>query len=65
MLPMRQTHESGQLTLHGAITTRLIPETGNATLAMVATILGVATANALLEEVLWRGVFITFWPRNL
>jgi membrane protease YdiL (CAAX protease family) len=48
----------------GAITTRLIPEMGNATLAMVATILGVATANALLEEVMWRGVFITFWPRN-
>jgi len=48
----------------GAITTRLIPEMDNATLAMVVTILGVASANALLEEVLWRGVFITFWPRN-
>jgi membrane protease YdiL (CAAX protease family) len=48
----------------GAIATRLIPEIGSATPALVGTILGVAVANALLEEVLWRGVYITLWPRN-
>ena len=47
-----------------AITTRFIPEIGAATPAMVGTILGVAVANAILEEVLWRGVYITLWPRN-
>lgn len=49
----------------GAITTRFIPEIGSATPAMLGTILGVAVANAFLEEILWRGVYITLWPRNL
>jgi membrane protease YdiL (CAAX protease family) len=48
----------------GAITTRFIPEIGGATPAMLGTILGVAVANALLEEMLWRGVYVTLWPRN-
>jgi hypothetical protein len=48
----------------GAIATRFLPEIGDATPGMVATILGVALANALFEEVLWRGVYITLWPRN-
>jgi hypothetical protein len=48
----------------GAITTRFIPEIGGATPAMLGTILGVAVANAVLEEVLWRGVYITLWPTN-
>jgi hypothetical protein len=48
----------------GAITTRFIPEMGGATPAMLVTILGVAVANAVLEEILWRGVYITLWPGN-
>ncbi len=48
----------------GAIATRFIPELGSATPAMLATIAGVAVANAALEELLWRGVFIALWPRN-
>lgn len=48
----------------GAIATRLIPELGGATPAMVATALSIAVVNSVLEELLWRGVYITFWPRN-
>jgi membrane protease YdiL (CAAX protease family) len=48
----------------GAITTRLLPEVGQATPAMVATIGAVAVANAVLEELLWRGVFFSLWPSN-
>lgn len=48
----------------GAIATRFIPEVGGATQVMFATIVGVALANAVLEELLWRGVSITLWPRN-
>jgi hypothetical protein len=48
----------------GAFATRFILEVGTATSAMLGTILGVAVANALLEEILWRGVYITLWPRN-
>jgi membrane protease YdiL (CAAX protease family) len=48
----------------GAIATRFIPEVGGATPAMLGTIVGVAVANALLEEILWRGVYITLWPHN-
>jgi len=48
----------------GAITTRFLPEIGQATPAMVATIGAVAVANAVLEELLWRGVFISLWPSN-
>jgi hypothetical protein len=48
----------------GAITTRFIPELGGATPAMFVTILGIALANAVLEELLWRGVYITLWPHN-
>jgi membrane protease YdiL (CAAX protease family) len=46
----------------GAISTRFVPELGRATGTMVATIAAVAVANAALEELLWRGVYITFWP---
>jgi hypothetical protein len=49
----------------GAIATRFLPELGSATPAMIATVAGVALANALLEELLWRGVFISLWPSNL
>jgi len=48
----------------GAIATRLIPEIGAATPVVVATIACVGLANALVEELLWRGVYITLWPRN-
>jgi hypothetical protein len=48
----------------GAITTRFLPELGGATPAMVGTIAAVAVANAVLEELLWRGVYITLWPAN-
>ncbi len=49
----------------GAIATRLLPELGEATPAMVATISAVAVANATLEEVLWRGVYVSYWPTNV
>jgi uncharacterized protein len=45
----------------GAISTRFLPELGQSTPAMLATIAGVAIANATLEELLWRGVYITYW----
>lgn len=48
----------------GAIATRFVPELGHATPAMVATIAAVAVANATLEELLWRGVYVTYWPEN-
>lgn len=48
----------------GAIATRFIPEIGQATPSMVATIAVVAAANATLEELLWRGVFRSLWPTN-
>jgi membrane protease YdiL (CAAX protease family) len=48
----------------GAIATRFLPEVGQATTAMIGTIAGVAIANAILEEVLWRGVYISLWPRS-
>ena len=48
----------------GAIATRLIPDLGGATPAMVATAVSVAAVNAVLEELLWRGVYVTLWPRN-
>jgi hypothetical protein len=48
----------------GAIATRFVPEIGRATPLMLATIAGVAVANAVLEELLWRGLYITLWPRN-
>jgi membrane protease YdiL (CAAX protease family) len=48
----------------GAIATRFVPEIGSATPAMVAMIVAVAVANATLEELLWRGVYITLWPRS-
>ena len=45
----------------GAVATRLIPEIGGSSLPMLVTMVGVALANATLEELLWRGVYITFW----
>jgi Type II CAAX prenyl endopeptidase Rce1-like len=48
----------------GAIATRFIPEIGEASVSMVMTIAAVAAVNAVLEEVLWRGVYITYWPTS-
>ena len=48
----------------GAIATRFIPELAESSPAMLVTIAGVALANATLEELLWRGVYITYWPGN-
>ncbi len=48
----------------GAVGTRLVPELRLATPTTVATSIGVAAANATLEELLWRGVYITLWPTN-
>src|SRR4051794_40067669 len=48
----------------GAIATRLAPDIGEATVAMVATAVAVALVNSVMEELLWRGVYITLWPRN-
>jgi len=48
----------------GAIATRLIPELRAATPAEVMTITGVAVVNGLVEEVFWRGVYITLWPAD-
>jgi membrane protease YdiL (CAAX protease family) len=48
----------------GAIATRFIPEIGQATVPIVVTILCIALVNAVLEELLWRGVYISLWPRN-
>ena len=44
--------------------TRFIPELGTSTPAVVAASIAIATANAGLEEALWRGVYITLWPDN-
>jgi uncharacterized protein len=48
----------------GAIATRFIPEVGEASAAMLVTIVGVAVVNTIAEEVLWRGVYISLWPHN-
>jgi membrane protease YdiL (CAAX protease family) len=48
----------------GGITTRLIPDLGDATLVMAGTAIAVALTNSVLEELLWRGVYITLWPEN-
>jgi hypothetical protein len=49
----------------GAITTPLIPDLSGATLATAGTAIAVAVTNAVLEQLLWRGVFISLWPENL
>jgi len=46
----------------GAIATRFLPEVGAADLTMIVTIAGVGVVNAVLEELLWRGVYIELWP---
>jgi membrane protease YdiL (CAAX protease family) len=46
----------------GAIATRLLPDLRRANAAAVATIAAVALVNAALEELLWRGVYISRWP---
>jgi membrane protease YdiL (CAAX protease family) len=48
----------------GAIATRLIPDLGEATLAMACTAITIAVINGFMEELLWRGVYICLWPRN-
>lgn len=46
----------------GAIATRFLPEIGAADITMIVTIAGVGVVNAVLEELLWRGVYVTLWP---
>jgi membrane protease YdiL (CAAX protease family) len=46
----------------GAIATRLAPEIRDADRTMLATSAAVGVVNATLEEALWRGVYITYWP---
>jgi membrane protease YdiL (CAAX protease family) len=48
----------------GAIATRFVPELRQATPAELAATGGIALANASLEEVLWRGVYVSLWPQN-
>ena len=48
----------------GAVATRFLPELRDATPLMVITSLGVASVNAVVEEVLWRGVYVTLWPNS-
>ena len=48
----------------GAIATRLIPDLSGATAVMIGTAVSVGIVNAVLEELLWRGVYITLWPEN-
>jgi hypothetical protein len=48
----------------GAVATVAIPSLRTATPVMVVTAAGVALVNAAVEELLWRGVYITFWPRS-
>jgi membrane protease YdiL (CAAX protease family) len=49
----------------GAIATRLVPEMHGATPASVATIAAVATINATVEELFWRGVYTSLWPDDM
>jgi membrane protease YdiL (CAAX protease family) len=48
----------------GAIATRFVPELRAATPTTIATITGVAVVNSLVEELFWRGVFVTLWPAD-
>jgi membrane protease YdiL (CAAX protease family) len=48
----------------GALGTRFLPEIRTADRAMVVTITGVGVTNAVLEELLWRGVYVTLWPND-
>lgn len=48
----------------GAVATVAIPSLATATPVMVVTALSVAVVNALTEELLWRGVYISLWPAN-
>lgn len=46
----------------GALATRWFPEVGGASLAMIGGALLIGVVNATMEELLWRGVFVSLWP---
>ena len=46
----------------GAVSTRLVPGLREADRTMVATSAAVALVNATVEEALWRGVYVAYWP---
>lgn len=49
----------------GGFGVALLPNLQHATVAVVAFALVIATVNAMLEEVLWRGVYIHLFPDRL
>ena len=49
----------------GAIATRFVPEIRDSTPRIVVLSLAIACVNAVAEELLWRGVFVSLWPGNL
>jgi membrane protease YdiL (CAAX protease family) len=49
----------------GAIVTRFIPELREVGPGIVLVSLAIAALNTVAEELLWRGVFITLWPRDI
>jgi membrane protease YdiL (CAAX protease family) len=48
----------------GALATRWLPEVGGASLAMIGGALVIGFVNATMEELLWRGVFVSLWPED-
>jgi uncharacterized protein len=48
----------------GAIATRFVPVVRQSSFGDILTSAVVGTANAVSEELLWRGVFIELWPLN-
>lgn len=48
--------------LAGAVAVELIPNLRTAGLRLIATSLGIASVNAIAEEVLWRGLPVTAFP---
>jgi membrane protease YdiL (CAAX protease family) len=48
----------------GALATRWFPEVGGAGVAMVGGALVIGVVNATMEELLWRGVFVSYWPSD-
>jgi hypothetical protein len=49
----------------GAVTTQLLPHRREVTPAVAAVMVGAATVNAVGEELLWRGVFLTLFPGDV
>jgi hypothetical protein len=48
----------------GALATRWLPEVGGAGVAMIGGALAIGVVNATMEELLWRGVFVSLWPHD-